>query len=102
MTGDISVSDHTVLFLVCNHIAGDRTTNLVHLNKELERMKLSRSLFEIHRDRLGWKKKQGTPIKRKEPLRFKDVYSERPIRQRRTPNRLNIGSTKGSSYDNFS
>ena len=94
MIGDISVSDYTVLFLVCNHMAEGGTTDLIELNEELERMIECRLLFESHRERLN----REVPILQQLPR--VNVGNSRPRRQRRAPNRLNIGSTKGSSYNN--
>ena len=100
MTGNISVSDHTVLFLVCNHMAGDRTTDLDELRNELGRMSFAGLQFSMHTCSLRWRNDLSPerPIEEQEPPRA-NISNRRPRRQRRAPDRLNIGSTQGSSYD---
>ena len=121
MTGAISTSDYTVLFLVCNHMAAYRKFESVDLNdlrNELEKLESHRSNFLMYRQRLPWNHnlKDGRiqkPIRRQESsrLRITVPYSNppvpvlngtnsRPRRQRRAPNRLNIATTRGRSYQN--
>lgn len=121
MTGAISTSDYTVLFLVCNHMAAHgkiERVNLKDLRNELERLVSHRSKFAIYRQRLKWDhnlsdERIQRPIRRQESLWimertrppnpinpvFHDTNS-RPRRQRRAPNRLNIATTRGRSYQN--
>ena len=102
--GDISTADHTVLVLVCQYIAGDRKTDLISLNSEFERINEARSLFARYRERLGWnenldrQRNQQSIVLQVSPEL--NARRDRPKRQRRAPDRLNIADTKGSSYDN--
>ena len=120
MTGAISTSDYTVLFLVCNHMAAYRKFESVDLNglrNELEKLESHRSNFLTYRQRLPWNHnlKDGRIQKSIRPesprLRITVPYSNpavpvldgtnsRPRRQRRAPNRLNIAITRGCSYQN--
>ena len=101
--GDISTADHTVLVLVCQYIAGDRKTDLISLNSEFERINEARSLFARYRERLGWnenldrQRNQQSIVLQVSPEL--NARRDRPKRQRRAPDRLNIADTKGSSYD---
>ena len=102
--GNISTGDHTVLVLVCQYIAGDRKTDLISLNSEIERMNEARSLFARHIERLGWNKNHERQ-RNQQPIVLEaspvlNARRVRPKRQRRAPDRLNIADTKGSSYDN--
>ena len=102
--GDISTADHTVLVLVCQYIAGDRKTDLISLNSEFERINEARSLFARYRERLGWnenldrQRNQQSIVLQVSPEL--NARRDRPKRQRRAPDRLNIADTKGSSYNN--
>ena len=121
MTGAISTSDYTVLFLVCNNMAAKRkfeSVDLVYLRNELEGLESHRSNFSTYRRRLPWNHnfKDGRiqkPIRRQESSRLRitvpysnpavpvlDGANSRPRRQRRAPNRLNIATTRGCSYQN--
>ena len=92
--------------------------NLKDLRNELERLVSHRSKFAIYRQRLKWDhnlsdERIQRPIRRQESLWvmertpppnpiipvFHDTNS-RPRRQRRAPNRLNIATTRGRSYQN--
>lgn len=119
MAGAISTSDYTVLFLVCNHMAADRKVDrvdLIYLRSELERLESGRKKFLTHRQRLGWHhnlsdERIQRPVGRQElswesillPNSSDPVVNERnsrPRRQRRAPDRLNIVTTRGRSYQN--
>ena len=121
MTGTISTSDYTVLFLVCNNMAAKRkfeSVDLVDLRNELERLESHRSNFLTYRRRLPWNhnlkdERIQNSIRRPEVPRQRitvpysdpavpvlDGTNSRPRRQRRAPNRLNIATTRGRSYQN--
>ena len=117
MAGPISTSDYTVLFLVCNHMAAHRkvdSVDLIDLRNELERLESHRQLFLTYRQRLPWHhnlsdERIQRPVGRQSSesillpnpsIPVSNERNSRPRRQRRAPDRLNIATTRGRSYQN--
>ena len=110
MTGEITISDHTALFIVCDHMAAKAAVgnvDLIDLKDELERIVSHRSEFVKHRVKLCWNKYIRETYQNKfgrlPGLTFGQVYESdyrRSRRQRRAPDRLNIKTTSTHSYKN--
>ena len=124
MTGDISTREHTFFYTVCKQIADANNMSMNNLRGQIEEVTRLRSILshtrrvvierictKIRRRLERRRRRQVAPRERAvarpiEPIaepRLNEAFHEdnpRSRRRTRPPNRLNIASTRGRSYEN--